>query len=91
MVFTTSGDLAERDLSLLADDRQFFAYDHPAAVVRAETARQHPGLVDLFDTLAGHLTQDAIIDMNRQVDIDGDPPDQVAADWVRRVLPQSTP
>lgn len=90
-VFTTSGNLGELDLTILDDDQHFFARYHPAVVVRAETARRYPALVDLFDTIAPRLTQDAIIEMNRQVESDGRPPDQVAAEWVRSVLPQDTP
>lgn len=89
-VFTTSGALAALDLTVLDDDQQFFARYHPAVVVRTETARRHPGLVDLFATIAPRLTQDVIIDLNRQVEREGRPPDQVAAEWVRSVLGEAT-
>lgn len=89
-VFTTSGALAAFDLTVLDDDQQFFARYHPAVVVRAETARRHPGLVDLFATIAPGLTQDVIIDLNRQVEQEGRPPDEVAAEWVRSVLAEAT-
>ena len=89
-VFTTSGDLAELDLTILDDDQHFFPLYHPAVVVRAETARRYPELMDLFDTIASRLTPDAIIEMNRQVESDGRPPDEVAAEWVRGLLDEAT-
>lgn len=55
-----------------------------------DRTHQHRGLVDLFDTIASRLTQDAIIKMSRQVESDDRPPDEVAGEWVRHVLDEAT-
>ncbi|EME21648.1 glycine betaine ABC transporter substrate-binding protein [Rhodococcus triatomae] len=81
-VFTTDGRIAALDLVLLEDDRSFFPKYNPALVMRKEFAEQYSAVAEVMAPISALLTDEAITEMNRQVDVDGREPADVARDWL---------
>jgi osmoprotectant transport system substrate-binding protein len=68
---TTDGEIAHRKLTVLEDDRGFFPTYEAAPVVRRETLRRHPELVDVLNGLGGSVPPDVIRQLNWHVDGEG--------------------
>ncbi|MGW5573238.1 glycine betaine ABC transporter substrate-binding protein [Nocardia thailandica] len=81
-VAATDGRIPALDLVLLTDDRAFFPKYNAALVMRSDFARAHPEVVDLLTPITALLTNEAVTELNRQVDVDGREPADVARDWM---------
>jgi osmoprotectant transport system substrate-binding protein len=81
-VFTTDGRIAALDLVILTDDRQFFAHYNPSVTMKRDFFDAHPQIADVTAPVTAALTNDAIIEMNKQVDVEGRDPATVARDWM---------
>ena len=81
-VFTTDGRLDALDLTVLEDDLAFFPAYNVAPVFFSETIKANPGLEEIFAEIAPRLTDEVLRDLNRQVDVDGDEPADVAYAWM---------
>ncbi|MBC7442882.1 MAG: glycine betaine ABC transporter substrate-binding protein [Ramlibacter sp.] len=81
-VFTTDGRLDALDLTVLTDDRAFFPAYNVAPVFYTETLKANPGLEKIFAEISPRLTDKVLRDMNRQVDVDGAEPADVAYAWM---------
>lgn len=81
-VFTTDGRISGLDLVVLEDDLSFFPRYNATVVLREEVADQHPELIDLTAPISAALTNDVITELNKQVDVDGREPAEVARDWM---------
>ncbi|GEP28781.1 glycine betaine ABC transporter substrate-binding protein [Cryobacterium levicorallinum] len=81
-VFTTDGRLDALDLTVLTDDRAFFPAYNVAPIFFTETIKAHPGLEKIFAEISPNLTDEVLRGMNRQVDVDGDEPANVAYAWM---------
>lgn len=83
LVYTTDGRVKGFDLVLLEDDLHFFPPYNAAPVVRKAVLDAHPELAGLLNALAAKLDNAAMTDMNYKVDIDQQPVDKVAGDFLR--------
>jgi len=81
-VFTTDGRIAALDLVVLEDDRQFFPKYNPALTMREDFAQDHPQVAEVMAPISAVLTNEAITELNRQVDVDGKDPAAVARQWL---------
>jgi osmoprotectant transport system substrate-binding protein len=81
-VFTTDGRIAALDLVVLTDDKQFFAHYNPSVTMKHDFFEAHPQIAEVTAPVTAALTNDAIIDMNKQVDVEGRDPAVVARDWM---------
>jgi osmoprotectant transport system substrate-binding protein len=81
-VFTTDGRIAALDLVVLTDDKQFFAHYNPSVTMKREFFDAHPEIAEVTAPVTAALTNDAIIEMNKQVDVEGRDPAVVARDWM---------
>ncbi|MGW0175715.1 glycine betaine ABC transporter substrate-binding protein [Rhodococcus sp. NPDC003322] len=81
-VFTTDGRIVALDLVLLEDDRSFFPKYNPAITMREEFAREHPEIAEVMAPISAALTNEEISELNRQVDVDGREPADVARNWL---------
>lgn len=81
-VFTTDGRIAALDLTVLTDDKQFFAHYNPSVTMKKEFFDAHPEIADVTAPVTAALTNDAIIELNKQVDVEGRDPSVVARDWM---------
>lgn len=83
LVYTTDGRVKGFDLKVLKDDKGFFPSYAVTPVVRKDTLDANPGLADALNTLSGLLTNEAITELNKQVDIDHQSPQQVARQFLQ--------
>jgi osmoprotectant transport system substrate-binding protein len=77
-VFTTDGRIQALKLTVLQDDKNFFPKYNAAPVIRTDVYSKYPQLKDLFAKVTPLLTNDQMIELNKQVDVDGDEPEEVA-------------
>ena len=83
MIETTDGNLAERDLVQLQDDRQLQPAENIVPMVRNEVINAYgPALVRLLDAVTAQLTTRDLIGMNQRVQLEGAEPAAVATDWL---------
>ncbi|RZT42780.1 glycine betaine ABC transporter substrate-binding protein [Cupriavidus agavae] len=83
LVYATDGRVKGFDLVLLEDDLKFFPPYNAVPVVRKAVLDAHPELADLLNALSAKLDNAAMTDMNYQVDINQQPVDKVAGDFLR--------
>jgi osmoprotectant transport system substrate-binding protein len=76
-VFATDGRIAALGLTVLKDDKQFFASYLPALTVR-KGVEQTAELRTLFAPVAAALTTATMQDLNSRVDVKGEQPEDVA-------------
>jgi len=76
-VFATDGRIAALGLTVLKDDKQFFASYLPALTVR-KGVEQTAALRTLFAPVAAALTTATMQELNSRVDVKGEQPEDVA-------------
>jgi len=77
-VFTTDARIKSLNLTVLEDDRNYFATQVAALTVRSQTVAEHPQLAGLVQRVGQALTLDTMIQLNGLVDLEGVSPDQAA-------------
>ena len=77
-LFVTDGQIAEYNLVLLQDDRQFFPVYEPAPLVRSDALAKLPALAGVLDKLSGAISANDMQAMNKSVDLDAQTPASVA-------------
>ena len=83
-VFTTDGRIVALHLKVLQDDRNFFPKYNVALVLDQKTARKYPQIDDLMAPVTEKLTDDVLLKLNAQIDVDGRDPALVAFDWLKK-------
>lgn len=87
MLETTDGRLRRSGLVLLADDRRLQPPENVVPVLRREMlSRYGPRLAATLDAVSARLSTAALVELNRQVELQGRPASRAAADWVGRHL-----
>lgn len=81
-VFTTDGRIAALGLTVLVDDKQFFAHYNPSVTMKRAFFEEHPEIAKVTAPVTAALTNEAIMEMNKQVDVEGRDPAVVARDWM---------
>ncbi|NLG47687.1 glycine betaine ABC transporter substrate-binding protein [Gordonia sp. (in: high G+C Gram-positive bacteria)] len=81
-VFTTDGRIKALDLIVLEDDKQFFPHYNAAVTTPKDVADRFPSIAKVTAPVMAALTSEAITELNRQVDVDGKEPADVARDWL---------
>jgi osmoprotectant transport system substrate-binding protein len=84
LVYTTDGRVKGFKLVVLRDDLNYFPAYNAVPVVRDDILRAHPEMADQLNALASKLDNEAMTEMNYQVDIGQRPVDQVATDFLRQ-------
>ncbi len=82
-VFATDGRIAALGLTVLEDDKNFFTAYNPALTVREEVMDEHPQIADVIAPVSEELDDETLRTLNARVDVEGQTPEQVAADWLR--------
>ena len=67
---------------MLEDDQDFFPNYNPSPNVRAELLEEYPGVADVFAPIAEALDNETMTELNARVDVEGQTPEDVAADWL---------
>jgi osmoprotectant transport system substrate-binding protein len=82
-ISTTDGRIQALGLKVLDDDKGFFPFYNPALTVRESVYNDHPDLAKIAEPLAIALTDDALQQLNGDVDVDGKDATQVAETWLK--------
>lgn len=81
-VFATDGRVDALGLTVLEDDQLFFPAYNVAPVFSSATLAEFPELESMFEQISPLLNDDVMRALNRQVDVDGREPADVAFDWM---------
>lgn len=81
-VFTTDGRIKSLGLTVLEDDKGFFPAYNVAPVLDSATLKEYPQLEGIYDQISPKLTDAVLQELNRQVDVEGREPADVAFDWM---------
>lgn len=82
-VFTTDGRILALDLEVLEDDKTYFPNYNVSLVVRDEVAEEYPEIEELMAPVTEKLTDDVLLSLNAEIDVDGREPEDVAYDWLK--------
>lgn len=77
-VFATDGQIIEYDLVILEDDLGFFPPYYAAPIVRNETLKKYPELIAVLNKLGGKIDDEAMINLNYQIDVEKKSVEEVA-------------
>lgn len=80
--YSTDSELKEYGLVALKDDRQLFPPYQGAPLMKENFANKHPEVVSALNQLGGKITEEEMIDMNYQVNVEKREPAQVAHDFL---------
>lgn len=83
LIYTTDGRVKGFDLKVLEDDKHFFPSYNVTPVVRQDVLASHPGLDSALNQLSAQITNEAITELNKRVDIDHESPEKVARDFLQ--------
>ena len=78
---TTDARLAVAPVVLLADDRALQPRENVVPLVRTDVLERWEGLGTAFDAVSARLTTDALVQLNRAVELEGLTPAEAAARW----------
>ena len=80
--FATDGRIPALGLVNLTDDSGFFPPYYAAPLVRQELLDEDPAVAEVLNSLAGMLDDQTMADLNAQVDVDGEEPEDVARTYL---------
>jgi osmoprotectant transport system substrate-binding protein len=83
LIYTTDGRVKGFNIVPLEDDKHYFPAYNATPVVRKPTLDANPQLAAQLNALSAALNNDTVLEMNKQVDIDGKSVQAVAADFLR--------
>lgn len=87
-VYTTDGLNRKAGLVVLEDDKNFFPEYNGAFLIREDTltrfADTAPDLEETLDLLAGKITNEDMVEMTYQVDVEGRSTDEVAKEFLQK-------
>lgn len=85
-VYTTEARIAEYQVTLLHDDRQYFPRYDAVVLYRKQSAEQYPNAFQSILRLEDQISESDMTQCNRRVEIGGESEQQVAADFVQQKL-----
>ncbi|WP_258049661.1 glycine betaine ABC transporter substrate-binding protein [Clostridium weizhouense] len=81
-VFTTDGQLANSDVMMLKDDKNFYNTYYCGTVIRKDILKEHPELEDVLMKMENILTDKEMAELNNKVDEDGYNEREVAKEFL---------
>jgi osmoprotectant transport system permease protein len=85
-VYTTDGEIAQYDLLVLPDDKDFFPAYEAVWLYRADLGARHPAVVDRLRRLDGRISEADMQRMNAAVQVAKQDEGAVAAEFLRSRL-----
>ena len=70
------------DLTVLEDTKEFFPNYNVSFVVREETLEEHEEIADLVAPVTEQLTNEVLLELNAEIDVEGREPADVALEWL---------
>jgi osmoprotectant transport system permease protein len=80
--YSTDSELQQFNLQVLKDDKNFFPPYQGAPLMRNETAKKYPEIVQALDKLNGKITDEEMREMNYKVAVKGINAETVAKDFL---------
>ena len=81
--FSTDAAIKKYDLKVLEDDKGFFPPYYAAPIVRNETLEKFPEIEEILNKLEGLIDDEAMMNLNYKVDIDGEDVAKTAKDFLK--------
>ncbi|MTD54030.1 glycine betaine ABC transporter substrate-binding protein [Amycolatopsis pithecellobii] len=81
-IFTTDGRIKGLNLRVLHDDKRFFPQYNAAVTMKKEFLDAHPAVRGVLEPVAKALDNEQMIELCKQVDVDGKDAGQVARGWM---------
>ena len=82
LLFSSDPTIRGRNFVELEDDLALQRADNLVPVINAQLVEDNPVIADLLDTISALLSQDALIELNRQSTEDRTNPEDIAAAWL---------
>lgn len=83
ILFTSDGVIAAKGFVLLEDDKGLQPAENVIPAIRQDIVDAYgDGLVNTLNSVSAELTTAGLSEMNRLIGIEGEDPEQVAADWI---------
>ena len=82
-IFTTDGQLATSDLTVLIDDKNFYPSYKAGTVVRDEVLDRYPKLMGILQKMEGIFRDEDMARLNYEVETNGKEPREVAAKYLK--------
>ncbi|MEO6943799.1 MAG: glycine betaine ABC transporter substrate-binding protein [Lacisediminihabitans sp.] len=82
-VFATDGRIKALDLTVMKDDKNFFAVYQGALTLQAPILKKYPAIATIMAKVSPKLTTEEMQKLNAKVDVDGDEPATVAKQWLQ--------
>lgn len=83
ILFTSDGVISAKGFVLLEDDKGLQPAENLTPVIRQEMLDEYgDGLANILNEISAELTTEELSVMNKLIGIDGEDPEQVAADWI---------
>ena len=80
--FTTDGQLASDELVVMEDPKSIWPFYYPAPVVRSDVLEKNPKMEKVLNSVSETLDVKTMRQLNAQVDIEQEDPDEVAAEYL---------
>ena len=81
--FTTDGQLTSDQLVVMKDPKSIWPFYHPAPVVRSDVLKKYPKIEKILNEVTASLSLDTMRDLNGQVDLDQEDPEDVAKEYLK--------
>lgn len=82
--YSTDSELRQYHLKVLEDDQHLFPPYQGAPLLKEETAKEYPEIVKALNKLAGKITDEEMREMNYKVNVEGEPPSEVAKNYLQK-------
>ena len=82
--FTTDAQLASDDLVVMEDPKSIWPSYYPAPVVRGDALKKNPKIKEVLASVNETLDADTMRQLNAQVDIDRENPEDVAQEYLEK-------
>lgn len=82
LLFSSDPNIRGRSFVELEDDLALQRADNLVPVINAQLVEDNPVIADLLDSISALLSQDALIELNRQSTEDRTNPEDIAAAWL---------
>jgi len=83
MVYGTDGGIVASDLVLMIDDKHDQPAYAPVPIIREAVLKANPRIAAIVKPLMESFTQDSLQELNGRVQINGEPTEAVAEDYLR--------
>jgi osmoprotectant transport system substrate-binding protein len=82
--FTTDGQLASEELTVMEDEKDIWPFYNPAPVVRSDTLEENPEIEEVLNEVTASLDVETMRELNGRVDLEQEDPEDVATEYLQQ-------